>query len=227
MNTMRRNLVMAGLMVATSAGTAAIAPKRLGTTAEQAIDLHALIPRQFDGWRLDPRLQPIAPPPDVQAEIDKVYSATMARTYVNDRGEIMMLSIAYGAEQTDSLRVHLPEICYTNQGFKVLSALSAAISLKLGELPIKRVVATRPGRNEPITYWILIGDQPVLGHYRMKLAQLQYGLSGRLPDGMLVRISSISRDAEGAFVKQEAFIQSMLASLQGEGRTRLLGRLSG
>ena len=47
--------------------------------------------------------------------------------------------------------------------------------------------------------------------------------NGDFPHGMLVRVSSISRDPEQAYRGQEAFIQAMLGALSPQSRVRLAG----
>jgi len=191
------------------------------------MNLEELIPASFGDWRVDPSIIPILPSPDVQAALDKLYSQTVARTYVNSQGQRVMLSVAYGAKQTDSLRVHQPEGCYTGQGFHILSAVPAEISMRVGTLPVTRLVAAKGQRNEPITYWMRIGDSPARTQWEMKKAQLRYGLSGRIPDGLLVRVSNISSDMENSFALHKQFVESMLEKIGPERRVDVVGRLPG
>jgi hypothetical protein len=65
----------------------------------------------------------------------------------------------------------------------------------------------------------------VLGRGERLAEQLRHGLAGRLPDGMMVRVSSLSRDVPGAYAAQHAFIGALLASAGAEGATRLAGRV--
>lgn len=78
-------------------------------------------------------------------------------------------------------------------------------------------------RNEPITYWITVGDQLTRGGFAQKLQMLAYGLSGKIPDGMLVRVSSLTTDASAAYQLQDGFSAAMLAALTPQSRARLLG----
>jgi len=48
-----------------------------------------------------------------------------------------------------------------------------------------------------------------------------------LPDGMLVRVSSIDEETPRAHAMQSAFIVAMAAALQGEARERILGEAAG
>jgi EpsI family protein len=92
-----------------------------------------------------------------------------------------------------------------------------------GKLPVKRLVARQNVRNEPITYWITIGDKAVMSGIDQKMQRFMYGLSGRIPDGMLVRVSSIDLDAASAYRLQDRFVNQMLAALKPRDRSRLLG----
>ncbi|HMV59085.1 MAG TPA: exosortase-associated EpsI family protein, partial [Nitrospira sp.] len=57
-----------------------------------------------------------------------------------------------------------------------------------------------------------------------KLTQIAYGLKGTVPDGMLVRVSSIDRSTESAYRLQDRFIADMLKSVDADTRLRLAGR---
>ena len=56
-----------------------------------------------------------------EAIINKIYNQTLTRTYINPRGDRIMLSIAYGRDQSDALQMHKPELCYPAQGFRLLN----------------------------------------------------------------------------------------------------------
>ena len=56
-----------------------------------------------------------------------------------------------------------------------------------------------------------------------KLVQIEYGLRGVIPDGMLVRVSSIDTDAANAFVRQAEFIADLAVAMPAAARPRILG----
>ncbi|HEU4708706.1 MAG TPA: EpsI family protein, partial [Methylophilaceae bacterium] len=93
-----------------------------------------------------------------------------------------------------------------------------------GTLPVRRLLAVQGRRNEPITYWITIGDQATLPGLKRKLQQIGYGLTGKIPDGMLVRVSSISSQTGSAYQLQEKFIRDMLQNMDTQDRLRVAGR---
>lgn len=92
-----------------------------------------------------------------------------------------------------------------------------------GTLPIKRLMAVKGNRNEPITYWVTVGNKAVLPGLDQKLQQLRYGFTGSVPDGILVRVSSIDTDKDKAYQLQTIFIQDLLATVDVKERARLIG----
>ena len=90
-------------------------------------------------------------------------------------------------------------------------------------LPLKRLVAGHGSRNEPITYWLVIGRSVASFGYGHRIALLKYGLTGRVPDGMLVRVSSIDDDEAQSFRMQDVFLRDLLAAVTPQFRNRLIG----
>ncbi|MBI3056582.1 MAG: EpsI family protein, partial [Betaproteobacteria bacterium] len=72
--------------------------------------------------------------------------------------------------------------------------------------------------------WVVVGDKATVTGLQQKFAQLSYGLTGKVPDGFLVRISSIDPDRQAAYQLQESFIKSMLGALSEKDRARISGR---
>ena len=76
----------------------------------------------------------------------------------------------------------------------MLKVGEGALATRFGAVPVKRLVARQNSRNEPITYWITVGDKAIRSGIEQKMQRLAYGLSGKIPDGMLVRVSTIAAD---------------------------------
>lgn len=222
----RRAVVAAGLMAASFAGAAAWRPTAKLADRRPKVDLETLFPKTFGEWRMDDRMPVQLISPDTQAALDKIYNQTLSRTYVNTKGERIMLSVAYGGDQSDATRAHRPEVCYPAQGFQILRGGGVGtLSLPAGQqLPVRQLVAGLGGRNEPITYWITVGDRVAVSGTEQKLAQLAYTTRGLLPDGMLVRVSSIDKNVDQAFDLQHRFVSAMSASLPPESRALVMGR---
>lgn len=220
-----KHLVIGLCMFAAAGMALALKPSAKLVDSETQINLETLIPAQFGGWKVDETIATLLVTPELQKVIEETYSQTLTRTYVNGAGKRIMLSVAYGGTHGEGMQTHRPEVCYPAQGFQVVKDTRPDIlSTQYGELPIKRLVAAQGARNEPITYWVVVGDQQTQFGLRMKLAQMRYTLTGVVPDGMLVRVSSIDRDETGAYENQTDFIRSMLAAMRDSERERITGK---
>ena len=205
-------------------GAAAAAPAMKPVRAEgAAIDLEWIVPATFGDWRIDPDIVPVAPSPDVQAKLDRIYRQVTSRTYVSSSGERMMLTIAHGGDQSDALKAHRQEVCYAAQGFSIDSVGHGTLEAAGRAIPVTRMLAVRGDRSEPVTYWFTMGDRVVLGRLERLRVQLGSGLAGRIPDGMLVRISSISDDAGRAYAAQQAFAGELFAAMRPQDAARFVG----
>lgn len=214
-----------GLCMFASAGLAlALKPTAKVADTGPKIDLETLIPKSFGDWKLDETIAPLIANPEQQALLNKIYNQTLSRTYINTKGERIMLSIAYGGDQSDSMAVHKPEVCYPAQGFQILRNRDDVLSTGTSEIPVKRLLAQQGPRNEPITYWLTVGDTVAATGLMWKLNQVKYGLTGRIPDGLLFRISSIQSDNAAAYMMQDNFARALFDVLSPDARERLIGK---
>lgn len=188
------------------------------------IHLEQLIPTEFGQWRAEPSLIPVVPDPSVQKVIDATYSQTVARGYVNANGDVVMLTIAYGKDQnSESTAAHRPEFCYTGQGFAIQDLGVHVAQLGDHQLALRQMVGTRQNRVEHISYWVTLDNKATLPGLGRKLAQLNYGLRGQIADGMLIRISNLSRDARASQQLHDAFIRDLERQIPVEMRPRFFG----
>jgi len=214
-----------GLCMFVAAGMAlALKPTAKVADAGPKIDLEVLIPKTFGDWKMDETIVPLMANPEQEALIKKIYSQTLSRTYINSSGDRIMLSIAYGGDQSDNMSVHKPEVCYPAQGFQILKNSADTFATGEGNIPIKRLVAVQGRRIEPITYWTTVGDTvAAVSGLMWKLNVMKYGLTGKIPDGLLFRISSIQADEAKAYRTQDAFARDLLKAMSPSGRERIIG----
>ncbi|MFN9746403.1 MAG: exosortase-associated protein EpsI, B-type [Betaproteobacteria bacterium] len=202
------------------------AGKPVHKLAEQRprFDLEQVVPERFGDWRLLRAGGVVLPDPSVLANIKRLYTQTLSRAYVNSRGTVVMLSIAYGDDQRAAMAVHYPEVCYPAQGFQVRSNRIDSVATPHGTLPVRRLeTELSRQRYEPVTYWVTIGDRISLGGLERRLIELEYGLQRVIPDGLLFRVSSINRDSAQGFRDQDAFTRDLLATLPAVSREWLAG----
>lgn len=222
-----RNILLMVLMVAASGLAIALKPTKKMFEERASIELDSLIPKSFGGWRQDIASSVQIVDPQQQQTIDRIYNQTFSKTFIGADGYRIMVSIAYGKDQSDATQLHYPEVCYPAQGFELKGIETAVISTSIADIPVKKVV-TELGtqRVEPVTYWVMIGDYAIVGGWRKKIAEMRYGLRGEVPDGLLFRVSSIDHEPAKAFARQEQFVADLVLAVAPENRARLFG-LSG
>ncbi len=219
------SLVLGASMVLSSVLTVLMTPSAMSTN-QNKLNLEAIIPTEFDGWKIDLTVTSPLISSDVNDVINKIYNQTLSRTYINNNGERVMLEIAYGSDQSTDMQVHRPEICYTSSGFDVGKVTKTFVDTPIGKIPVMHLVAKQGVRNEPITYWIRVGDSLTRGWLEQKLAAFRYGMKGQVPDGLLFRISTISDDEQSSYRIQQSFLTAILPAVRSEDRFWLVGHLA-
>ncbi len=219
----RAAVVGIGLLFVTALGVAATPRRRLADEMP-ALDLESAIPAQLGEWHVDQGIAPVLPAPDVQERLDKLYNKQLLRTYVNSQGQRVMFVIAYGADQADRMTLaHLPEACYSSQGFQVFPTEVASIALGDGQMRIVRLQTKKGPRVEPVSYWTTVGSRTLVDEVGRRWERARYSMLGFIPDGMLVRVSSIDTDPAKAFALHADFIAQLHGALPAPVRERLFG----
>ena len=212
------------LMLLAFAGAQAWRPHTRLADTRPKVDLETLFPKTFADWTVDDRMPGQLVSPDTLAMLNKIYNQTLSRTYLNSKGDRIMLSVAYGGDQSDASRAHRPEVCYPAQGFELLSSQNTQLNLGTHPLPVRQLVAKLGNRSEPITYWITVGERITITGTEQKLAQLSYSIRGVIPDGMLVRVSSIDPDSAAAHHLQSGFVRAMANAIPAAVRPQVMGK---
>ena len=220
----RTAFAIAILMFAASIGAIVARPGVKLANELPAITLESAIPRQFGDWREAPLGFIQVVNPQTQELLDKLYSQVLTRTYVNANGYRIMLSIAYGSDQRGAMQAHKPEVCYPAQGFALIGKVEdGLLATAYGNIEVRRLNTSLGARNEPVTYWLTVGDQIIRSALDKRMAQIRLGLTGQIPDGLLFRVSSIDNDAARGFAMQQKFTADMMASVPSETRRQLSG----
>jgi EpsI family protein len=216
-------LILAALMGGASIAGFAARPTAKAADRGNVIVLETMVPRQFGGWTelRDSGTQVINP--QTKEILDKLYSQILSRTYVNKEGYRIMLSMAYGDDQRGGLQAHRPEVCYPAQGFKLGRTEDGSLATGFGTIEVRRLTTTLGARDEPVTYWLTVGDQVIKNKFDKRIAEIRLGLTGQIPDGLLFRMSSIDRDSERAFALQQKFAADLMAAVPAETRRQLSG----
>jgi EpsI family protein len=216
-------LILATFMCAASVGAIVARPSIKSADQGPRISLEAMVPKQFGDWLDEPQRVSQIINPQTQELLDKLYSQILTRTYVNSEGYRIMLSVAYGSDQRGALQAHKPEVCYPAQGFKLHHTELLPLSTPIGTIPAQRLFASLGPRQEPVTYWFTMGDKAVQSKLERRIVQIAYGLSGRIPDGLLFRVSSIDGDQARANRYHDQFVNQLLQAIPPGDRVRLSG----
>jgi len=221
---MRANPVQVILASIAILGAAVLAkvlePRELMARTAANLNLQEVIPKEFGIWKLVPEIVPVnAADPEGYVQPDRfaarVYSQEVGRGYTDGHGNIVMLMVAYGPVQNFRLKAHRPEICYTAAGFRISHKSEAEVVYRHDAAPIEvtRLIAEREARLEPVSYWMRVGHDISNGVVDRQLIRLKYGLRGLIPDGALIRISTVGLQPEASYKLQDQFIRDFLAAI--------------
>ena len=221
--TLMKGVVAFALMIGTAAGAHFWLPTAHLADSRAKVDLEQMFPASFGDWKVDKSIPVQLVSPDLEQFLATIYSQTLSRTYINSQGQRIMLSVAYGGDQSDATRAHRPEVCYPAQGFQIISNQTGVVETPARSLRVRQLVAKAGGRVEPISYWITVGDRTALSGTEQKLAQLSYSTRGVIPDGMLVRVSNIDANSVLAYEMHGSFISQMTSAMSESVRDRIVG----
>lgn len=230
MNSLARSvMVMAVLVTASYAASRMMPQHQLGSGD---LRLEQLIPQRFGTWVAEP--QPVSQVllvPNAAGEAAVAQSASyddvLMRTYRRTDGVRVMVAIAYGSRQTQELKIHRPELCYYAQGFEVRSLGPRLVRLHdARSIESLALVTQNRSRTEIVTYWIRVGQRLANGPWDMRWTIFREGLNGRVPDGLLVRASSLAESpsrAERELLVQHAFLADLYREVPAATRAFLAG----
>src|SRR6266478_5896533 len=207
----------------------AIRPRELLASAQVAPDLDRIIPRDFGGWHLVPNIGLVTPSESgayLERDLStRIYSQEIARGYSDAAGNVVMFLVAYGPVQNYRLKSHLPEVCYGAAGFRVSPKTVTQLNYQAGAAPltVSRVIAEKERRFEPITYWMKVGGDVATGVFDRQISRMKYGLRGIIPDGALIRVSTVGLTEAASFKLQDRFIHDLLEALPQRERKFFTG----
>lgn len=188
LGTRREFLLGSACLVA--AGTAFARKPRHHVDFSAGAKIEALVPLKFADWTFMDSSGLVLPPED-QLQ-DKLYSQLLTRTYSNAAGQQIMLLIAYNASQDGVVQVHRPEVCYPASGYRLTVINEHVVPLAANlNIPARHVVAETGLRREEIIYWTRLGSYFPRKWSEQRWAVFMQNLRGDIPDGLLIRISSV------------------------------------
>ncbi len=221
--TILKSILIFFLLVGSLVLSEFIKPVPNSIDAQNIPSLESSIPISFGGWQSATQGLAQIVDPKMEKSLDAIYSQTLSRVYVDNQQHQVILSLAYGPNQTEPLRVHKPEVCYPAQGFNIES--NEVGQLKVGDqkIPVKFLKGVSSDQTEFVTYWIVVGGVAVATDLEFKLQQFKFSLEGKIPDGLLFRVSSHGQNAEAEYQKQKDFVNDLMKAVDSGTRKILLG----
>jgi EpsI family protein len=217
----RRNILVGGLGLACSglawagAREAEIEPLPDGALAR-------IMPSRFGDWRSVEAGGVVLPPESEMSE--KAYNDVLVRVYEREGGDAVALLLAYGSLQGRDMQLHRPELCYPAAGFAIRGA--ETVDLRLPNQPaisarlLDTASQTRP---EQVLYWTRVGNDFPTTQLAQRWSVVRHNLQGEVPDGILVRTSTVAADAPAALPVLRSFVQSLVGDAPPAARKLLMG----
>ncbi len=167
---------------------AAAVPRKI-MASRRRINLEKSIPGRIGPWERVEAAGNVLPRNENSLST-QLYSQMVSRVYSAPGRDTVMLVIAYGDSQSDTLQLHRPEVCYEAAGFRITRSNPVAFDAHLkGSVTGRYLMAEAAYRKEAILYWTRIGDALPTDRFAQQLAKLSAGLEGIVPDGTLARLS--------------------------------------
>jgi len=182
------------------------APKASARILDEA-KFRAGIPERVGGWRSRKAAELVLPALD---EGDKLYENLETRIYEGRGLPAMMVLVAYSSVQQNDIQVHRPEVCYPAAGFPIVSSEETMLAFGRWSAEAREVVADRGGLFERVIYWVRVGDQFPTSWIDQRLAMAAANLKGTIPDGVLVRISTLEEPGSSTSSDIKTFIDAFL-----------------
>lgn len=165
--------------------------------------------------------------PTAETPGDGAYDEVITRQYVDQSGALILLLLAHGSAQSGNAQLHRPETCYPASGFKLTEKQDAVVrTAGAGAIDALTLTAVAPGRIEHILYWSRIGRDFPTSSAAQRWATFRNTLDGSVPDGALVRISTINADPITARDRLSSFARLLLAVEDSRFHMLLTGRSS-
>jgi EpsI family protein len=178
------------------------------------------VPRDFGQWRVVPSSSVVLPPPDELS--DRLYDNLVTRTYRGPGDEFVMLLMAYNNRQDGVLQVHRPEVCYPVGGYVLSDNRRVSVPASDRSIPANFFTASAPGRVEQVLYFTRLGGAYPRSWAEQRLAVIQENLAGKIPDGALMRASTLSTDPVASSATLKSFIGEFLVSAPAGLRSLLV-----
>lgn len=216
----RRHFFIGAAFAATSAVAFARQPKVHMPLIDQE-GFEGWVPGRFGEWEMLASSGVVLPPPDELS--DRLYDNLVTRIYLGLSDVPVMVLLAYNNRQDGVLQVHRPEVCYPVGGYAITRSRPVSAVGVGDELPANFFTATGRGRIEQVMYFTRLGDAYPRTWAEQRVAVIQENLAGRIPDGIMLRVSTLGPDPTEALELLQAFVAKFLQAVSPPLRELLVG----
>lgn len=217
----RREVLTGSLLLAITGVSELLKPRRMFERLSQD-ELSAAIPKTVGAYRFATSSGLVLPPKDELSE--KLYDQVLTRVYLAPGKLPVMALFAYGSVQNLALELHRPDECYPQQGFAITEP--ETLRLNFGDRSIPASVLTARcagGYVEQVVFWSRIGTQFPPSRTAQSLLVARENFAGRMPDGLLVRLSMPAVDRAAGLAAVGTFLADLDRVLSPLGRRIMLG----
>lgn len=222
----RRTMIVGGALAASSIAANLRRPDVPFRMLGHHEKLDDLFPKKVGSWDVEGNNGLILPPQDQLR--DRIYNSLLTRYYASPTELPVMLLIAYSGTQDGMIQVHRPEVCYPAAGYELLDDHFEPLDVGGGVTVPAHFISTRStSRHEQLIYWTRIGNAFPTRWWAQHVAVAAENLKGRVPDGMLIRVSTAAATDAQAIDTVKRFTLTMMGMLKPLARRVLLGEAGG
>ena len=223
--TSRRDLLAGSLLLACTGASQLLKPQRSSPSLVSG-ELEAAIPKTVGPLHFAASSGLVLPPKDELS--DRLYDQVLTRVYSAAGSVPVFALVAYGSVQNLSLELHRPDECYPQQGFTISAPEPLPLQLADHAIPASVLTARRKGGYvEQVVFWSRIGTHFPANRSEQSWIVAQQNFAGRMPDGVLVRLSVPTSERAAGIRTATKFLADLTQVLPEAGRRILFGEGKG
>lgn len=203
----RRQVVLGALCAGVTVASYSLLPSPTMARLPRGT-LDSWMPAQIGNYAFAKSSGVVLPPADELA--DRLYDNIVTRIYASPEGSAVMVMLAYSSVQDGMLQVHRPEFCYTANGFSLTPTSPSSIVDRTGrKLGADEFFGTAADHSEQVLYWTRIGPWFPQTWVEQRVAVMRENLKGRVPDGLVARVSTLDENRSRAVATLQNFVLNL------------------
>jgi len=148
-------------------------------------------------------------------EIQKILNAdaVVNRTYSRSNGDSISVHVSawFRPESMTYVAPHIPRVCYTNGGWKILEERTVTINTAIGKLPFVTMLVERNGETHVVAFWYQMGSEIFTSASEARRIHRQYWGKKDWPPTVKAMLDTPAADIEAALPRLNAFAALVFA----------------